>query len=74
MSGVELEAESEKTSASLEAQLFEEMMAGCDLRLASQTLMERGYKRNDVYKARTNVQRFFDDMMSEYEQEDEDDE
>ena len=74
MGGVELEAESEKTSASLEAQLFEEMMAGCDLRLASQTLMERGYKRNDVYKARTNVQRFFDDMMSEYEQEDEDDE
>ena len=49
-------------------------MAGCDLRLASQTLMERGYKRNDIYKARTNVQRFFDDMMSEYEQEDEDDE
>ena len=74
MSGVELEAESEKTSASLEAQLFEEMMAGCDLRLASQTLTERGYKRNEVYKARTNVQRFFDDMMSEYEQEDEDDE
>ena len=74
MSGVELEAESEKTSASLEAQLFEEMMAGCDLRLASQTLTERGYKRNEVYKARTNVQRFFDDMMCEYEQEDEDDE
>ena len=74
MSPVELEAESEKTSASLEAQLFEEMMAGCDLRLASQTLMERGYKRNEVYKARTNVQRFLDDMMSEYEQEDEDDE
>jgi len=74
MSGVELEAESEKTSASLEAQLFEEMMAGCDLRLASQTLTERGYKRNEVYKARTNVQRFFDDMMSEYEQEDEDNE
>ena len=74
MSGVELEVESEKTSASLEAQLFEEMMAGCDLRLASQTLTERGYKRNEVYKARTNVQRFFDDMMSEYEQEDEDDE
>jgi len=74
MSPVELEAEAEKTSASLEAQLFEEMMAGCDLRLASQTLMERGYKRNDIYKARTNVQRFFDDMMSEYEQEDEDDE
>ena len=74
MSGVELEAESEKTSASLEAQLFEEMLSGCDMRLAAQTLMERGYKRNEVYKARTNVQRFFDDMMSEYEQEDEEDE
>ena len=74
MSGVELETESEKTSASLEAQLFEEMLSGCDMRLAAQTLMERGYKRNEVYKARTNVQRFFDDMMSEYEQEDEEDE
>ena len=74
MSPVELEAESEKTSASLEAQLFEEMLSGCDMRLAAQTLMERGYKRNEVYKARTNVQRFFDDMMSEYEQEDEEDE
>ena len=74
MSPVQLEAESEKTSASLEAQLFEEMLSGCDMRLAAQTLMERGYKRNEVYKARTNVQRFFDDMMSEYEQEDEEDE
>ena len=74
MSPVELEAENEKTSASLEAQLFEEMLSGCDMRLAAQTLMERGYKRNEVYKARTNVQRFFDDMMSEYEQEDEEDE
>ena len=74
MSGVELETEREKTSASLEAQLFEEMLSGCDMRLAAQTLMERGYKRNEVYKARTNVQRFFDDMMSEYEQEDEEDE
>ena len=74
MSPVELETESEKTSASLEAQLFEEMLSGCDMRLAAQTLMERGYKRNEVYKARTNVQRFFDDMMSEYEQEDEEDE
>ena len=74
MSGVELEQEEEKTSASLEAQLFEEMLAGCDMRLASQTLTERGYKRNEVYKARTNVQRFLEELMSEYEVEDEDDE
>ena len=40
------------------------------------TLTERGYKRNDVYKARTNVQNFLDDLITEYEtdEEDEDDE
>ena len=74
MSAANLPEDEKKTSASLEAQLFEEMLGGCDLRLASQTLMERGYKRNDVYKARTNVQRFLDEMMTEYEEEDEDDE
>ena len=72
MSDVALEQEEEKTSASLEAQLFEELLAGCDMRLAAQTLTERGYKRNEVYKARTNVQRFLDELM--YEEEDETDE
>jgi len=76
MSEVSLPQEEEKTSASLEAQLFEELLNGFDLRQAAMALTERGYKRNDVYKARTNVQRFFDDLMSEYDidEEDEDDE
>jgi len=72
MSGVELPEEQEKTDASLEAQLFEELLNGFDLRQAAMTLTERGYKRNDVYKARTNVQRFFDDLIAEYETDEED--
>ena len=39
---------------------------GFDLRQAAMTLTERGYKRNDVYKARTNVQRFLDDLIADY--------
>ena len=76
MSEVSLPEEEEKTSASLEAQLFEELLNGFDLRQAAMTLTERGYKRNDVYKARTNVQNFLDDLIAEYEtdEEDEDDE
>ncbi|MBR3795369.1 MAG: 16S rRNA (cytidine(1402)-2'-O)-methyltransferase [Clostridia bacterium] len=76
MSGVQLPQESAASSASLEAQLFEELLNGFDLRQAAMTLTERGHKRNDVYKARTNVQRFLDDLVSEYEfvEEDEDDE
>ena len=76
MGGVELPEEHEQSSASLEAQLFEELLNGFDLRQAAMTLTERGHKRNDVYKARTNVQRFLDDLVSEYEfvEEDEDDE
>lgn len=63
MSEVEVEAQEEVTSASLEAQLFEEMLCGSDLRQAAELLLERGYKRNDVYRARTTVQRYFDDMI-----------
>ncbi len=73
MSGVELETQEEHSAASLEAQLFEEMLSGFDLRQAALTLTERGYKRNDVYRARTNVQRFLDDLMSDYTLEEEDD-
>ena len=73
MSGVELETQEEHSAASLEAQLFEEMLSGFDLRQAAMTLTERGYKRNDVYRARTNVQRFLDDLMSDYTLEEEDD-
>ena len=53
------------SSASLEAQLFEELLSGSDLREAGERLMERGAKRNDVYRARTNVQRFLQDLTSE---------
>ena len=76
MGDVQLPEERENSSASLEAQLFEELLNGFDLRQASMTLTERGHKRNDVYRARTNVQRFLDDLMSEYEfvEEEDDDE
>lgn len=74
MSDVRIEEREERTSASLEAQLFEEMLSGFNLRQAALTLTERGHKRNDVYRARTNVRRFLDVLMSEYEVEDESDE
>ena len=39
-------------------------------------LLERGAKRNDVYKAKMNVQRFLDDLIDQAfaEQEEESDE
>ncbi len=74
MGDVALAQEETLSGVSLEAQLFEELLCGGDLRQAAAALMERGAKRNDVYKARTNVQRFFDDMMDAYEQEEADDE
>jgi 16S rRNA (cytidine1402-2'-O)-methyltransferase len=75
MADVALEVEEEVSSASLEAQLFEELLCGGDLRQAAELLMERGAKRNDVYKAKTNVQRFLDDMIEQaFAAEEEDDE
>ena len=71
MSGVELPEQEKASSASLEAQLFEELLNGFDLRQAAMTLTERGHKRNDVYKARTNVQRFLDDLIADYATEEE---
>lgn len=65
---VALEEEEAASSASLEAQLFEELMCGSDLRAAGERLMERGARRNDVYRARTNVQRFLQDMMDAEEE------
>ena len=73
MSAAELEEEKAATSASLEAQLFEELLNGYDIRQAAITLTERGYKRNDVYKARTNVQRYLDDLIADYTFEEEED-
>ena len=73
MSAAELEEEKGASSASLEAQLFEELLNGFDIRQAAITLTERGYKRNDVYKARTNVQRYLDDLIADYTFEEEED-
>ncbi len=63
MSAVEMEEKEAESSASLEAQLFEELLCGSDLRQAAELLMERGHRRNDVYRAKTAVQRYFDDMI-----------
>ena len=65
MSGVTLDEEEPLPQASLEAQLFEELLCGSDLRAAGERLMERGAKRNEVYRARTNVQRFLEDMIEQ---------
>ena len=58
MSGVTLDVPQAAPDASLEAQLFEALMEGCDWREAGERLTARGAKRNDVYRARTAVQRF----------------
>ena len=65
MSGVTIDEEEPLPQVSLEAQLFEELLCGSDLRAAGERLMERGAKRNEVYRARTNVQRFFEDMIEQ---------
>ena len=65
MSGVTLPEQETASQASLEAQLFEELLCGSDLRAAGERLMERGAKRNEVYRARTNVQRYLTDMIEQ---------
>ena len=75
MSGVTIDEEEPLPQVSLEAQLFEELLCGSDRRAAGERLMERGAKRNEVYRARTNVQRFLEDMIEQATAgEDEDDE
>lgn len=65
--GVQVEEPVAVPDASLEARLFEAMLAGCDLRQAGERLMEQGEKRNDVYRARTTVQRFLKNLLDETE-------
>jgi len=67
MSGVTLDVPQAAPDASLEAQLFEALMDGCDWREAGERLTARGAKRNDVYRARTAVQRFLEEMTGEDE-------
>ena len=45
------------------------LMAGRDMREAGDALMQQGEKRNDVYRARTAVQKFLEELW-----EDDDDE
>ena len=65
---VHLEEEVPVSSASLDARLFELLMQGEDLRGAGEALMAQGEKRNDVYRARTAVQRFLEEMLEEEEE------
>ncbi|MBR2942766.1 MAG: 16S rRNA (cytidine(1402)-2'-O)-methyltransferase [Clostridia bacterium] len=77
MADVALEEETAAVNASLEAQIFEELLCGGELRQATELLMERGAKRNDVYRAKMNVQRFLDDLIEqafEAQEQEEDDE
>lgn len=70
---VKLEDEVQAVNASLEARIFERLMAGDDLREAGEALMAQGERRNDVYRAKTAVQRFLEDMMEEDEEDESDD-
>ena len=40
-------------------------LAGRDMREAGDALMEQGEKRNDVYRARTAVQKFLEELLEE---------
>ncbi len=55
-------------NASLEARIFELMFSGKDMREAGDVLMEQGEKRNDVYRARTAVQRFLESLYEDEEE------
>ncbi len=66
--GVTLPAREEPPQASLEARLLEQMLRGCDLREAAEKLTAQGERRNDVYRARTAVRRFLEDLASEDEE------
>jgi len=55
-------------NASLEARIFELMFSGKDMREAGDVLMAQGEKRNDVYRARTAVQRFFESLYEDEEE------
>ena len=65
MTDAELPPEPVASRLTPEARLFEELLCGADLRQAGERLLEQGEKRNDVYRARTNVQRFLQDMMED---------
>ena len=55
-------------NASLEARIFELMFSGKDMREAGDILMAQGEKRNDVYRARTAVQRFLESLYEDEEE------
>lgn len=65
---VTLEEDAPAVNASLEARIFEALMAGKDLREAGEWLTAQGERRNDVYRARTAVQRFLEDLMEAEEE------
>lgn len=66
---VHVEERKAACDTSLEARIFELLMAGRDMREAGDALMQQGEKRNDVYRARTAVQKFLEELW-----EDDDDE
>lgn len=67
MSGVALPEEQAQSEIGLEAQLFEELLAGADMRKASEQLMARGAKRNEVYRAGMTVRRFLETWPEQQE-------
>ena len=45
------------------------LMAGRDMREAGDALMQQGEKRNDVYRARTAVQKFLEELWEDNDDE-----
>lgn len=70
---VRVQERPQAVNASLEARIFDALMEGCGLREAGERLTAQGEKRNDVYRARTAVQRFLQRMADGEEDEDDDD-
>lgn len=58
MRGVSLSERPAAPQASLEAQLFERLLAGADLKAACTSLQEQGCRRNEVYRASMRVKDF----------------
>lgn len=69
---VRLPEEAPRSSASLAARLLEAMLRGDDLRSAGEKLMAQGERRNDVYRARTQVQRFLEELIDDDAEDDSD--
>lgn len=62
---LQLPAPQEQTEMPAEARIFCHMLEGCDLAKAARLAMEQGVPRNEAYRAKLRVQRFFEELEEE---------